>query len=153
MNRKHFIRTLGAAACALGTASVFADMPKVVGKGSHGVKAPGQPIQQTPPTSSQSMGFHGKPHPTSQAPHTPPMSQKGMGFHGKPPHTPPQPPHAHPQPPPPPPPPPPKFITVPCPVCHGSGRVKRNWFGFTQACPECHGSGKKHVPAPHPPHM
>lgn len=37
-----------------------------------------------------------------------------------------------------------------CPHCHGSGRVRRNWFGFTKACPDCHGTGKIPVPPPKP---
>jgi len=62
-------------------------------------------------------------------------------------------PHHPPKPIPPPPHHPPKPVPPPsmieCPHCHGRGRVRRNWLGFTKECPKCHGHGR--IPAPVPP--
>ena len=45
--------------------------------------------------------------------------------------------------------PPPRMIE--CPHCHGRGRVRRNWLGFTKECPKCHGHGRIPAPVPPPP--
>ena len=72
------------------------------------------------------------PHRPGPAPHHPPKPVP------PPPHHPPKPV-----------PPPPRMIE--CPHCHGRGRVKRNWLGFTKECPRCHGHGRIPAPVPPPP--
>ncbi len=44
----------------------------------------------------------------------------------------------------------PMHVGPKCPHCHGSGRVRRYWFGFTKECPVCHGRGHLPIPPPKP---